>query len=45
MKRLILKIAFGVLSELIIKYAEIKGKYYADELRTLLEEIKKHERL
>jgi hypothetical protein len=42
-KKILLKLAFGLVAELILRYAESQGKYYADELRELIEEIRNRE--
>lgn len=43
MKKLLLKIAFGLVANLIIEQAKAKNKYWADELETLIVEVRLHE--
>jgi len=43
MKRIILKLVFGLLANIIYELAIRKHKPWADELKDLLEEVREHE--
>lgn len=43
MKRILLKLVFGLLVEIVYNFALRKGKPWADELKELLEEIRMNE--
>jgi len=43
MKRIILKLVFGLLANLVYEFAVRKNKPWADELKELLEEVKQYE--
>lgn len=43
MKKVILKLVFGLVIEIVYNFAVKKGKPWADELRDLLNELRKTE--
>jgi len=44
-QRTLVKLAITFLVEMLLEYAETKGKTYADELRSFIEEFREHERI